>query len=105
VSSSICSQGTGVNKGRREFGEASVKAEKLVKMVNEIASFFEGEPDRNVALESVAGHLKRFWDPRMRREIVRYVEEQGGEGLKETALAAIRAHRDKLVPLEQPAAK
>jgi formate dehydrogenase subunit delta len=75
-----------------------VDAHKLVKMVNEIASFFEAEPDRNAALEAVAGHLKRFWDPRMRREIVRFVDEQGGEGLKETALLAIRTHRDKLVP-------
>ena len=80
-----------------------MKAQKLVKMVNEIAAFFEAEPDRNAALEGVAGHLKRFWDPRMRREIVRYVDEQGGEGLKETALAAIRAHRDKLLPVENSA--
>jgi formate dehydrogenase subunit delta len=75
-----------------------VDAHKLVKMVNEIASFFEAEPDRNVALEAVAGHLKRFWDPRMRREIVRFVDEQGGEGLKEMALLAIRTHREKLLP-------
>ena len=77
-----------------------MNAQKLVKMVNEITAFFEAEPDRNVALEGVAGHLKRFWDPRMRREIVRYVDEQGGEGLKEMALLAIRAHRDKLLPAE-----
>jgi formate dehydrogenase subunit delta len=77
-----------------------VDAHKLVKMVNEIASFFEAEPDRNAVLESVAGHLKRFWDPRMRREIVRWVDENGGEGLKETALLAIRTHRDKLVAQE-----
>jgi formate dehydrogenase subunit delta len=78
-----------------------VDAHKLVKMVNEIASFFEAEPDRNAALEAVAGHLKRFWDPRMRREIVRFVDEQGGEGLKEMALLAIRTHREKLLPAER----
>ena len=75
-----------------------MNAQKLVKMVNEIASFFEAEPDRNAVLEGVAGHLKRFWDPRMRRDIVRWVDENGGEGLKETALLAIRTHRDKLLP-------
>jgi formate dehydrogenase subunit delta len=79
-----------------------VNAQKLVKMVNEIAAFFEAETDRNVALENVAGHLKRFWDPSMRREIVRFVDEEGGEGLKETALLAIRTHRDKLVPPVAP---
>ena len=79
-----------------------MNAHKLVKMVNEIASFFEAEPDRNAVLEGVAGHLKRFWDPRMRRDIVRWVDENGGEGLKETALLAIRTHRDKLVPADDP---
>jgi formate dehydrogenase subunit delta len=80
-----------------------VDAHKLVKMVNEITAFFEAEPDRNAALEGVAGHLKRFWDPRMRREIVRWVDEKGGEGLTETALLAIRTHRDKLLPGEDAA--
>jgi formate dehydrogenase subunit delta len=79
-----------------------VNAQKLVKMVNEIASFFEAEPDRDVAMEAVAGHLKRFWDPRMRREIVRHVEEQGGEGLKDVARDAIRTHREKLAPATLP---
>jgi formate dehydrogenase subunit delta len=79
-----------------------VDAHKLVKMVNEITSFFEADPDRNAVLEAVAGHLKRFWDPRMRREIVRFVDEEGGEGLKETALLAIKTHRDKLVPAAPP---
>jgi formate dehydrogenase subunit delta len=72
-------------------------AHKLVKMANEIASFFEAEPDRAVVLENVAGHLKRFWDPRMRREILRWVDEHQGEGLKDSVRAAIDAHRDQLL--------
>lgn len=72
-------------------------AHKLVKMANEIASFFEAEPDRAVMLESVAGHLKRFWDPRMRREFLRWVDEHQGEGLKDNVREAIATHRDKLL--------
>jgi len=72
--------------------------QKLVKMANEIAAFFEAEPDRNVAIEGVAGHLKRFWEPRMRREIVQWVDEHAGEGLTELAAAAIKANRDRLLP-------
>jgi formate dehydrogenase subunit delta len=71
-------------------------AHKLVKMANEIASFFEGEPDRALVLEGVAGHLKRFWDPRMRRELLRWQDEHGGEGLKDSVRDAIVVHRDKL---------
>ncbi len=40
-------------------------------MANEIGAFFESEPDRAIAMEGVAGHIKRFWDPRMRRELLR----------------------------------
>jgi hypothetical protein len=36
----------------------------------------------------------------MRRAIVRFVDEEGGEGLKEIAILAIRTHRDKLLPAE-----
>lgn len=72
-------------------------AHKLVKMANEIASFFEADPDRAVMLENVAGHLRRFWDPRMRREILRWVDEHHGEGLKDSVRAAIDAHRDQLL--------
>jgi len=72
-------------------------AHKLVKMANEIAAFFEAEPDRAVMLEGIAGHLKRFWDPRMRRDLLRWVDEHGGDGLKDSVRAAIGAHRDKLL--------
>jgi formate dehydrogenase subunit delta len=75
-----------------------VDALKLVKMANEIAAFFEAEPDRAAAIEGVAGHLKRFWDPRMRREIVQWADEHNGEGLTELAAAAIKSNRDRLLP-------
>ncbi|HEU4733717.1 MAG TPA: formate dehydrogenase subunit delta [Kofleriaceae bacterium] len=71
-------------------------AHKLVKMANSIAAFFEAEPDRAVAIEGIAGHLRRFWDPRMRKEILRWVDEHAGEGLTDSVRAAIAAHRDKL---------
>ena len=70
----------------------------LIKMANEIGSFFESEPDRNIAMEGVAVHIKRFWDPRMRRELLLWVDEHGGEGLKELVIAAIRGNRERLVP-------
>jgi formate dehydrogenase subunit delta len=72
-------------------------AHKLVKMANQIASFFESEPDRAVRLEAIAGHLKRFWDPCMRRELLRWQDEHAGEGLKDVARDAIATHRDKLL--------
>jgi formate dehydrogenase subunit delta len=71
---------------------------RLVKMVNDIASFFNSEPDHQVALDGVAGHIRRFWDPRMRREIIQWLDSNNGEGLQPLALEALKANRDKLMP-------
>jgi len=61
----------------------------LVKMANNIASFFEAEPDAAKGAKSVADHLKNFWDPRMRREIVAHYREKGGAGLDPVARSAV----------------
>ena len=71
---------------------------RLIKMANEIGAFFEADPDRSVAIDGIAGHIKRFWEPRMRRELLNWVDEHGGEGLTKLVLAAIQANRDKLTP-------
>ena len=64
--------------------------ERLVAMANDIAAFFDAEPDKAVAAEGVRFHISRFWDPRMRREIIAHVQT-GGEGLCATASSAIKA--------------
>jgi len=53
--------------------------ERLVRMANDIGNFFKAEPDHATAVDGVALHLKRFWDPRMRKEIVAYVDGGGAE--------------------------
>lgn len=69
----------------------------LVHMANQIGAFFHAEPDRAAALDGIATHLKRFWDPRMRQQIVAWVDEHNGEGLSESVVQAIRLNRGKLV--------
>jgi len=59
----------------------------LVAMVNEIAAFFAGE-DPPKAPENVANHLRRYWDPRMRKQIVEHASN-GGEGLTPVAKAGV----------------
>jgi formate dehydrogenase subunit delta len=61
---------------------------RLVAMANDIAAFFDSEPDKNVAADGVRLHLTKFWDPRMRREIVAHVNA-GGAGLSPTAREAV----------------
>ena len=57
-------------------------------MANDIGMFFQAEPDKAEAAKSIANHLKRFWDPRMRRQIVGHYRE-GGLGLNDTTRAAV----------------
>ena len=66
-----------------------MKTDRLVTMANQIGAFFNAEPDKNEAAKSVANHLKRYWDPRMRREIVAHYREAGGAGLDPVSRSAI----------------
>lgn len=66
-----------------------MRAERLVTMANDIGAFFNAEADKNVAAQGVANHIKRFWDPRMRREIIAHYREAGGAGLDPVPRSAI----------------
>ena len=70
----------------------------LVKMANDIGSFFESEPDLTKGAQGIATHLRNFWDPRMRREIFAYLDMKNGAGLRELVLQALRTHRNELDP-------
>jgi formate dehydrogenase subunit delta len=74
-----------------------MRTERLVTMANDIAAFFDVDPDRALAPQSVASHLRRFWDPRMRREIVRHYRE-GGAGLSPAARSGIGLIADETAP-------
>jgi formate dehydrogenase subunit delta len=66
-----------------------MSVEHLVRMANDIGNFFASEPDRDAAIAGIATHVRRYWEPRMRRQIYAHLDA-GGEGLSDLALAAIR---------------
>ncbi len=73
--------------------------DNLVRMVNQIGAFFESMPDRTEALQELAMHLKKFWDPRMRRALLELMEEKGGGGdqISDIVRRAALEHRSLLV--------
>jgi len=73
-------------------------AAKLVKMANQIGGFFGADPDTSAAADSVADHIRRFWEPRMRSAILKWMDERNGEGLQPVVLQALQKHREKLQP-------
>lgn len=70
---------------------------KLVKMANDIGTFFDADPDRAAAAEGVVNHLARFWEPRMRRELLAHVEKTGGEDLRPLVREALKANHARLL--------
>ena len=61
--------------------------EKMVHMANQIALFFAGYP-QGEAVAGVADHLKKFWEPRMRRQLLDYLAA-GGSGLHPLVVQAV----------------
>ena len=61
----------------------------LIKMANEISSFWEGELGGDKAANDVATHLRRYWEPRMRAQMIQYFEERHGAGLSDVARQAV----------------
>ncbi len=66
-------------------------AAKLVRMANQIASFFASQPGTTQAAD-VAAHLKAFWEPRMLSALYAHVDT-GGEGCAPLVLQAVERLR------------
>ncbi|KWR87442.1 formate dehydrogenase subunit delta [Cupriavidus sp. IDO] len=73
-----------------------MKIDNLITMANQIGSFFEAMPDREEAVSDIAGHIKRFWEPRMRRALLGHVDADGGDGLMEIVREAVGRYRGVL---------
>ena len=65
-----------------------METENLVRMANNIAAFFNADPDREAAVAGVANHIQKFWEARMKTAILAY-EAKGGEGLDELVKKAL----------------
>jgi formate dehydrogenase subunit delta len=73
-----------------------MNTEHLIKMANQIGDFFSTMPDRDQAVADLASHLKRFWEPRMRKALLAHIEEKQGEGLSGIVLEAVAKHMAQL---------
>jgi formate dehydrogenase subunit delta len=60
---------------------------RLVVMANQIGAFFRAQGEA-AEVAGVEDHLRKFWEPRMRREILAHLAA-GGEGLTPAVRAAV----------------
>ncbi len=67
-----------------------MSAEKLVRMSNQIAAFFEPYPHEQ-AVAGVRDHLKSFWTPRMIEELRADIESGASARLDPLVVEAMAA--------------
>ena len=65
--------------------------DRLVHMANQIGKFFQSQ-GRDKAIPAIAEHIRKFWDPRMRRAIFAHLDA-GGAGLEPDVRDAIATLR------------
>ncbi|ANN68597.1 formate dehydrogenase subunit delta [Bordetella bronchialis] len=75
----------------------------LIRMANRIGDFFDAMPDRPEAVEGIASHIQKFWEPRMRTALLDFLERhpdgQDSEvRLSPIVLEAITRNRQRLTP-------
>ncbi|MGN6318013.1 formate dehydrogenase subunit delta [Trinickia sp.] len=80
-----------------------MKVEHLIEMANQIGEFFASMPDHEEALVGIADHIRRFWEPRMRRAILDSLDDAAASAeMSPIVREALTRAREKLTP--RPAA-
>lgn len=69
----------------------------LVRMANRIGEFFEAMPERDEALDGIAEHIRKFWEPRMRRQLLAAMASGEAGDLQEIVRNALERHRETLL--------
>jgi formate dehydrogenase subunit delta len=72
--------------------QTSSSPDRLIYMANQIGKFFQSQ-GHDKAVPGVAEHIRKFWDPRMRKQIFAHLDA-GGAGLDpyvHEAIATLKA--------------
>ena len=78
-------------------------ADNLIRMANRIGEFFEAMPDRDEALNGIAEHIQKFWEPRMRAQFLQQLDAEAGQALHPFMREAVMAHHARLSEALPPA--
>lgn len=68
-----------------------MNSDNMVHMANQIALYFNSYPHED-AVAGVADHLQKYWERRMKTQIIQYIA-QGGNGLHELVVEAVKRLR------------
>ena len=76
-----------------------MNVDNLVHMANQIGEFFSAYPDRQEALDGIANHIHKFWEPRMRASLLDALAAGKLNELTPLVNDALLANQDKLRPM------
>ena len=78
---------------------------KIIRMANQIATFFHSQPVSE-GPGGVATHINKFWEPRMRRALYAHLDGAAqGEGLAPLVREAVLTRRGRIEPLSAAPAR
>ncbi len=72
----------------------------LVHMANRIGTFFESMPHEDEALLGLAEHLRKFWPPLMRTQLLAHIASQDTSTIHPLVLKAVQQHAHELRPVQ-----
>lgn len=74
-----------------------MRTEYIIKQANQIASFYEGMPDSVQSLRDFVTHVTKFWDPRMRQDLIRIMQSPESATAHEMVRRAVREYADLIL--------
>jgi formate dehydrogenase subunit delta len=73
--------------------------DNLVNMANQIGEFFSAYPDKQEALDGIANHIHKFWEPRMRTRLLDALDAGQTDALLPLVKDAMTKHQASLRPV------
>jgi formate dehydrogenase subunit delta len=75
-----------------------MNVDNLIHMANRIGEFFQSYSDKSEALEGIANHIDKFWEPRMRRVLLAAMDGTAATTFMPLVLEALVLNRERLRP-------
>jgi formate dehydrogenase subunit delta len=80
-----------------------MNAEKLIRMANQIASFFRSYPEEQ-AVKGIHDHLVAFWTPSMRTSLIAAAGQENSSQLDPFVMKALLTFQSGKSPIEKEVA-
>ena len=70
-------------QAHKDIDDDVMSRERIIEMISQIEDFFKPYPEKR-RIEGIRNHLRTYWDPRMREQLIHMSE--GGKYLFSTAI-------------------